>query len=127
LAAFRGIGLRHEAGLLKYSDVRRERVHRSISQHLRDLQLTVERVPPGSVGPGTAWGEAPSRERLDQGFLRPPIPPDSLDLQELTRQPFVAVLSATLAVARKKGRSGLAESFHQFVVDTLAVKVSSFE
>jgi AraC-like DNA-binding protein len=49
LTALLHIGLRHEAqaGSLQYTDVRRERVHRYISQHLRDPQLTVERVAAG--------------------------------------------------------------------------------
>jgi len=46
ITALLHIALRHEGALgsLKYNDARRERVHRYIAQHLRDPQLTVERI-----------------------------------------------------------------------------------
>jgi DNA-binding transcriptional LysR family regulator len=36
--------------------------------------------------------EALSRDELDVGFVCPPVPADNLDLQELSRQPFIAVV-----------------------------------
>jgi hypothetical protein len=46
LAALLNVALRHEMsyGPVEESELRRERVHRYITQHLRDPQLTVERI-----------------------------------------------------------------------------------
>jgi DNA-binding transcriptional LysR family regulator len=70
--------------------------------------------------------EALSREELDLGFVCPPIPPDTLELQELTRQPFIAVLPASYPLARAPAVSWLSLSEQPLILYSRLLDPDSF-
>jgi LysR family transcriptional regulator, hca operon transcriptional activator len=70
--------------------------------------------------------EALSQGALDLGFVCPPIATDAFDIQELTRQPFVAVLSSRHRLASAATVSFAALSNEPLIMYSRALDPDSF-